>query len=301
MAVIKRGESYGRDITWPSRSTLALVGLGIVVVGVTGYALTRPGPGHIQSAVAESGVRVVSASVSASAPASRSTSPPTSHAASPSASASASPTPTPKPSPAQTPATNLRVALPKGPVSAIVFGDSYVAGVGASAAREAFTEQAMTQLGWSATYFARDDSGYCTSHSLDYLQRLKAIPPGPAPTVFVLEGGINDTACNAAVLSAQISASITQIKTAYPKAALIVLGPVVPSKYSANQLVPVDNALEAAATAARVPYISPLTELWFTSANRAHYMSPDGVNPNQAGYAYLTTVLLRDLEQITGT
>ncbi len=87
----------------------------------------------------------------------------------------------------------------------------------------------------------------------------------------------------------------------YPQAALILLGPAVPSKYSANQLRPVDQALSAAATAAGVPYISPMAENWLTDANRAGYMSADGVNPNQAGHAYLTTLLLRDLEQITGT
>ena len=120
-------------------------------------------------------------------------------------------------------------------------------------------------------------------------------------TAFLLEGGINDVGCDAAVLDAQISASIAQIRAEYPTAALIVLGPAVPSKYSAAQLLPVDQALNTAATAAGVPYISPLTENWFMDTNRPGYMSSDGVNPNQAGHAYLTTLLLRDLEQITET
>jgi acyl-CoA thioesterase I len=185
-------------------------------------------------------------------------------------------------------------------VSAVVFGDSYVAGVGATSSSDAFTERAMSELGWKPTYAARDDSGYCTTHPVDYLQRLKGLSTRAAPTVFLLEGGINDVGCSATVLSAQITASIAQVKATYPKTALIILGPVVPSKYTADQLVPVDNALNAAATAAGVPYISPLTELWFTSANRAHFMSPDRINPNQQGYAYLTPLLLQDLEQITG-
>lgn len=301
--MIKRGDVDRPGITPPRPSTLALIGFGIVVVGVTVYTVTRPGTtGHIQSAVAESGVVAVTASSSpvpvsvlASTVASATASTPTPSAPPKPVATTKPPLPTPR-----TPATELQVALPNGPVSVIVFGDSYVDGVGASSTRDAFTEQAMTQLGWSATYFARDDSGYCTSHSRDYLERLKAIPAGPAPTVFLLEGGINDVGCDATVLGAQISASIAQIKAAYPKAVLIVLGPVVPSKYSANQLLPVDTALDAAATAAGVPYISPLTELWFSSANRSHYMSPDGINPNQAGYAYLTPLLLQDLEQITG-
>jgi lysophospholipase L1-like esterase len=186
-------------------------------------------------------------------------------------------------------------------VTAIVFGDSYVAGVGANSTQDAFPEKAISELRWKVTYFGRAASGYCTSHPVDYLQRLKSLRAGPAPTVFLLEGGINDVGCDPSALRAQISASIAQINAVYPHAALILLGPAVPSKYKADQLLPVDQALTAAATAAGVPYISPLTENWFTDANRPGYMSPDGVNPNQAGHAYLTTLLLRDLEQITGT
>ena len=137
--VIKRGGVDGPGITLPRPSTLALIGFGIVVVGVTAYTVTRPGPtGHIQSAVAESGVVGATASSSA-APASVLATTATQH---PSASTSTTPAPTPKP-----PATSLRVTLPKGPVTAIVFGDSYVAGVGASSTRDAFAERAISQLG----------------------------------------------------------------------------------------------------------------------------------------------------------
>ncbi len=222
----------------PARSTLVLIGFGIVVVGVTVYTLTRPAVNG-QSAVAKSSVVVAKASSSpalVSVLAARATSSPTRSTPTPSASTSPKPAQTTKPRPptTTTPATELQIALPKGPVSAIVFGDSYVAGVGATSPSEGFTEQAMSQLGWNATEVARDDSGYCTTHPADYLQRLKAQPVGPAPTVFILEGGINDVGCSATVLSAQISASIAQVKATYPNALLIVLGPVVPSKYSTS-------------------------------------------------------------------
>ena len=311
--MIKRGGVDGPGITPPRPSTLALIGFGLVVVGVTVYTLTRPGAaGHVQSAVAASGVVAVTPSGSASpAPVLATTAalhPSESTPATPASTASTPARPAPttstpaRPAPTTTAAkTILHVALPDGPVTAIVFGDSYVAGVGASSTNDAFPEKAISQLGWKGLYFARAASGYCTSHPVDYLQRLKSLVAGPAPTVFVLEGGINDVGCDPGVLSAQISASITQIKAVYPHAALILLGPAVPTNYPADQLLPVDQALTAAATAAGVPYISPLTENWFTDANRASYMSADGVNPNQAGHAYLTTLLLRDLEQITGT
>lgn len=182
-----------------------------------------------------------------------------------------------------------------------MFGDSYVAGVGADSTQDAFPEKAISQLGWKGIYFARATSGYCTTHPVDYVQRMKSLLANPTPTVFVLEGGINDVGCDPTVLSDQITAAIAQVKAVFPHTALILLGPAVPTKYSAAQLLPVDQALNAAATVAGLPYISPLYEKWLTDANRENYMSADGVNPNQAGHAYLTTLLLRDLEQITGT
>ena len=200
-----------------------------------------------------------------------------------------------------TSAVDLRAALSAGPVTAVVFGDSYIAGTGADPGGLAFTQQAMTQLGWSATYNAVPGSGYCTTHQIDYRQRLAVLPKDPAPTVFVLEGGVNDVGCGPVILDVEIPAALAAIRAAYPRTLIVVLGPAVPATRSLVQLTPVDAALEAAATAARVPYISPLQEAWLTDANRSQYLISDGLHPNQAGYDYLASLLVKDLRQITST
>ncbi len=110
--------------------------------------------------------------------------------------------------PRRRPPIDLHVTLPAGRVTVIGFGDSYVAGVGAGSTNDAFPEKAISQLGWKGQYFARAASGYCTSHPVDYLQRLKSLVAGKAPTVFLLEGGINDVGCDPTVLRDQITAAI---------------------------------------------------------------------------------------------
>ena len=197
-------------------------------------------------------------------------------------------------------AVDLHVKLPAGPVTAVVFGDSYIAGTGTDPGGLAFTQQAMTQLGWSATYNAVPGSGYCTTHQIDYRQRMAALPKAPAPTVFLLEGGVNDVGCGPVILNTEIPAALAAIRAAYPQTLVVMLGPPVPAKYSLTQLTPVDADLEAAATAARVPYISPLQEAWLTEANRSKYLVSDGLHPSQAGYDYLAGLLVKDLRQITG-
>jgi acyl-CoA thioesterase I len=196
-------------------------------------------------------------------------------------------------------AVDLHVTLPAGPVTALVFGDSYVAGTGADPGGRAFTQQAMTQLGWSATYNAVVGSGYCTTHQIDYRQRLAVLPKAPAPAVLLLEGGVNDVGCGPVILDQEIPAALTAIRAAYPHTLIVMLGPAVPATRSLTQLTPVDAALEAAATAARVPYISPLQEAWLTDANRSQYLISDGLHPNQAGYNYLAGLLVKDLRRIT--
>ena len=257
----------------PSRSAIALAAFAVVVIAVVVYAITRLGPSHASQPPA---------TADSSAPASpieSSSAPVATHT---------------------TPATALKVALPKGPVTATFFGDSYVVGYGADSKGIGFAQHTAKILGWNATFSGVINSGYCSSHPQSYVGRLKALAPNPAPTIFVLEGGINDVDCNPTDLATQIAASIKQIKTLYPSTLLVVLGPAVPTKYNAAQLLPVDNAINQAASAAGVPYISPLNELWFTSANRMKYLSTGGVYPNQAGYDYLTTLLVQDLEQVAG-
>jgi lysophospholipase L1-like esterase len=261
-------------MAWPpSRAAIALAAFAVVVIAVVVYAITRPGPSHASQPP-------VTAEISAPASAIGSSSAPVAtHTA---------------------PATALKVSLPKGPVTATFFGDAYVVGYGADPKGKGFVQHAAQILGWNATFNGVIESGYCSTHPQNYVARLKALPPSPAPTIFILEGGINDVGCSPTDLAAQITASIKQIKTVYPSSLLVLLGPAVPTKYNAPQLLPIDTAINQAATAAGVPYISPLNELWFTSANRIKYLSPGGVYPNQAGYNYLTTLLVQDLVQVAG-
>jgi len=262
------------DLNWPpSRSAIALSAFAVVVIAVVVYAITRPGPSHHSQPPA---------TAQTSAPAS--------------AIASSSPTAATH----TTPATALKVSLPKGPVTATFFGDSYVVGYGADPKGKGFAQHAALILGWNGTFDGVIDSGYCSTHPQSYVRRLKALAPSAAPTIFVLEGGINDVGCDPANLATEIAASIKQIKKVYPSTLLVILGPAVPAKYSAPELLPIDTAINQAATAAGVPYISPVNELWFTSANRIKYLSPGGVYPNQAGYNYLTDLLVQDLVQVAG-
>lgn len=190
--------------------------------------------------------------------------------ATPTPSASAGPTPMPS-------------TAPTG-VRAVVFGDSFTAGRGNAPATPTALEVAAQQLGWRFATRARTKTGFTTSPS--YASRLAAEISG-TPDVVLLQGGASDAEASATDLTRAARSTLAGLQRRFPRADLVLVGPVAMEQPADQSLVRVDQVLRDVAADLRITYVDPIALRWITPANYTRYLSTNGFYPNAAGHAYL--------------
>jgi lysophospholipase L1-like esterase len=197
------------------------------------------------------------------------------------------------------------------PVKALIVGDSYSAGTGASFEQGCWAKQMALRLGWDAVIQAYGGTGYLaegvTSRfgSADRLNFLTAQPYD----IVIVAGGINDTLpAYASLLAESAGAYYRAVRAAQGDAALLVLGAwsgsTGPSS-GANSVTAVEQVIRDAVAATGDPMCRfvpvSLSEggnrPWIfgtgkagalnTTGNSDLYIGSDGTHPNDAGHAHL--------------
>ena len=208
--------------------------------------------------------------------------------ATPTPSASAAGSPTASPSATASPGPTASTA-PTRPLTAVMFGDSFVSGRGNDPGTPTAVQVAAQRLGWKATVLGGDGTAYTTGGKRGgqpYAVRL-AREVRTAPDVLVLQGGASDTGATAEQLTEAATAVVRDLKRRFPRTKLVLLGPVGMEQPVDGQLVRVAGTLKAVARREKVPFVDPIALHWVTEANHAGYTSATGYYPNAAGHAYL--------------
>ncbi|MGY1681912.1 SGNH/GDSL hydrolase family protein [Geodermatophilus sp. SYSU D01176] len=195
-------------------------------------------------------------------------------AATSSVSASAPPAPAP-----QEPATPAVVA---------VYGDGYAAGnsfggLGAAG----WPAQVASRVDARLALHALPQAGYAAvGVTGQNLVQVVQSTPVPGATVTVLFGSRNDGVEPAATVQENATGVIAAVRAQAPGTTILVVGPVWDDGSVPAGVVAASDAVEAAARAAGVRFVDPLTEEWFAGPQPG-LIAADGVSPTDAGHAYL--------------
>ncbi|MET7939645.1 SGNH/GDSL hydrolase family protein [Streptomyces sp. NPDC005302] len=198
----------------------------------------------------------------------------------------------------------------------MVLGDSITDGSGQNAGQGIGTwlYSAARMMGITDVWDqARGGTGYITPGAYAIFgDRLAADVTAYSPDVLIIKGGYNDNGGNQSSISTAAASLYAAAKTALPNTQIIVAGPHAPTASPATSITNTDNTLQAAATAAGLPYISLVTgntyngtgtvvstqSPYITAANVATAIGVDGIHPTDAGHAILARWMVRALAPV---
>jgi len=209
----------------------------------------------------------------------------------------------------------------------MILGDSISGGSSMNTAGGAGTwfPRAARLLGYSDIWNeSLGGTGYITAGSFATLGTRAPIDVIPnAPDTLIISAGYNDNGGSQPSISSAAAGLYSAIKAGLPNAAIYVIGCWSPSGSPATSITNTDNTIKAAAAAANLPFISPLTGgiynsagtliathgAWITgtgrvgattgSGNADTYIGTDAVHPTDAGHKYLgdrVTAAIQELQ-----
>jgi acyl-CoA thioesterase-1 len=189
---------------------------------------------------------------------------------------------------------------PHAGVRAYFFGDSLMAGTGATPRRPVMARVAAAQLGWQVEVDTWGGTGYTTSgESPGYLDRLRR--PGALSgtyDVVLLEGGTNDARVGStpAQVQAAVREVVAHVRSRQPAAQVVLMGaydPPPPGVVDPHRAV-VDRAIEEVAGELGLPFFSPVSGGW-TVGQPPAFLHPDALHPSTAGYGVMGNRLAQEL------
>lgn len=193
-----------------------------------------------------------------------------------------------------------------GRVDAYFFGDSLMAGTGATPLRPVMAHVAASRLRWSVDVDAWGGTGYTTTGSSpSYLRRLRA--DGALPRrydVVLLEGGTNDArvASSPVAIRAAVHDVVAEVRRRQPQAQIVLMGAYDPPGQVHLHRAIADDAVRDVAEELGLPFFSPLSAGWHTGQDAGRFLDDDGLHPNAFGYSVMGGRLAAALEQaLAGT
>jgi lysophospholipase L1-like esterase len=161
---------------------------------------------------------------------------------------------------------------------------------------------------------ARGGTGYITAGSFATLANRVAGDISPYSfDRLIVWAGYNDNAGDQPTIQAAAEALYATLKEEItPGGEIYVIGCWSPSGSPAASITNTDNSLKAAAAAADLPFISPLSGsvydaggnllatqgAWITTANASGYIGSDNVHPNDNGHIYLARRVVEALKAL---
>ena len=178
-------------------------------------------------------------------------------------------------------------------VSAYFFGDSLMAGTGASPRRPVMARVAAARLGWDVEVDAWGGTGYTTTGSSPgYLDRLRR--PGALSgeyDVVLLEGGTNDARVRSTPeqVRTAVREVVAHVRERQPQAQVVLMGaydPPPPGRVDPHRTT-VDRAIEEVADELGLPFFSPWSGRWTTGHDPGPFLDDDGLHPTARGYGVM--------------
>lgn len=187
----------------------------------------------------------------------------------------------------------------------LLIGDSYALGTGATdreSGRYGAILSAMFQ--WNTTIDGIGGTGFTWGGGADgtannqYINRITAHAANPEmkPRLVILQGGQNDHRAKPEDLQAATGTAVTAVKTAWPEAAVLVVGPTAPQPLAAK-LGRMATPIAAGATEAGAFSLNPIREKWFTNENSPGF-DYDKSHVNDAGHKYMAEQIVNGIKRL---
>ncbi|SDO97471.1 Lysophospholipase L1 [Klenkia soli] len=190
---------------------------------------------------------------------------------------------------------------------ALFVGDSFTAGVGASASNRAWSCVAAQTLDWVCNRDAEGGTGFVNdgrSNQPDFSplpDRLDATAATYLADVVVIDAGRNDMQVDPTEVGAVADAYLARVRERWPDAALVLIRPAFLGQVSGPDDVWGQTILaqwdELAARYGGV-VLDPIAEQWVAPEEVDGFLSEDGVHPNDAGHERLAERFVADVRRM---
>jgi lysophospholipase L1-like esterase len=184
----------------------------------------------------------------------------------------------------------------------VIFGDSWTQGAAAARPELGYAHLTAQKFGWDNQVLGGSGTGYLNPGSTNigtFSQRIAKLPEDASVQLVIMQGSVNDQYRDLKLLPGAAKQAIQAMQAKFPQAHLVVLGPapnVVPVDPT---LLRIDNDLQSVTAAAKVTYISPVTESWITPSNFRTYINVAAAShPNNEGHAFLAGRLFAALKAL---
>jgi acyl-CoA thioesterase-1 len=174
---------------------------------------------------------------------------------------------------------------------AVMIGDSYAQGVGATSAAKSFPSLLAERMGWELTNLARGGTGYITTSDVrgcgldvcpNYRQMIPAILAAK-PTYIVITGGRNDRPSDE--LTRQVQGFYRDLRAALPDAKIYATSPLTDEGAAPESFQDLARTIQEAAELNGATYL----DLGQPLEGRPELIAKDGVHPNDDGHAAIAT------------
>lgn len=182
------------------------------------------------------------------------------------------------------------------PATIYAIGDSWAAGLYADP-EHTLIQDAAADLHMTAAVDGESGSGYLTAPlgTRTYPDRAASLTPSRAADIVIVQGGSNDDSSDLRALPAAVDRTVGAIRTALPRATVVLLGPGPDPWPITGVQRQVDRIIHVEAARLGVRYISPMDEDWFTSDDVDSIIDATTYHPTAAGDAVLGAKLAADL------
>lgn len=187
----------------------------------------------------------------------------------------------------------------------LLIGDSYALGSGATdreTGRYAAVLSATFQ--WNTTIDGIGGTGFTWGGGADgtannqYVNRIAshATNPDMKPKLVILQGGQNDHRAKAEDLQLATTQAVTAVKTAWPEASILVVGPTAPQPL-ASKLARIATPIDSGAAEAGAFSLNPIRENWFTTANSPGF-DFDKSHVNDGGHKHMADMIAAGIKRM---
>ncbi len=178
------------------------------------------------------------------------------------------------------------------------YGDSYTLGTGASATDQRWSTIICDERGWSEFNPSVNGLGFVNNRSIFGEGDLPSQVIADNPDIVFVTMGLNDNFsfdAKADQIRTQITDDFTRLRSALPDARFIVVEPFWYTDARPESLRIISGWVKDAAAVISADYI-PGASHWIE--HHPEWMAPDGLHPNDAGYAAMATRMNAELAEL---
>lgn len=178
------------------------------------------------------------------------------------------------------------------------YGDSYTLGVGATSESQRWSSIVCADRGWTEYNPSVDGLGFVRNRTVFGDGDLPDLIVRHAPSLVIVTMGLNDNFAHPASadrIAAQIPLDLGRLRTGLPEARIVVVEPFWYTDARPESVDIIGGWVRQAAAALRVDHIEGASHF---IEGHPEWMAPDGLHPNDAGYAVIAARMSASLAKL---